>query len=237
MNEKLKNLKDKKVIFLVISIIIAFMLGMFFASSLKGKKENIKENPLSSTEYNSKVLELLNSIAGIKAEDLEIINNPVRLQGTLFAPKEAILNGINYFLEETENEKMENVAMYTEKEYVTISVDYKVTKNITTPIEVKISPKLNDNKDLVINIEEIKLLDIKLPKLIVNIVMDSFIKDWFPKEDNNIEFAKGAVIIDKENFNEVDLENLEVEEDGLRIKAVIKLEEVINKKGINKSDT
>ena len=138
---------------------------------------------------------------------------------------------------ETENEKMENVAMYTEKEYVTISVDYKVTKNITTPIEVKISPKLNDNKDLVINIEEIKLLDIKLPKLIVNIVMDSFIKDWFPKEDNNIEFAKGAVIIDKENFNEVDLENLEVEEDGLRIKAVIKLEEVINKKGINKSDT
>ena len=127
--------------------------------------------------------------------------------------------------------------MYTEKEYVTISVDYKVTKNITTPIEVKISPKLNDNKDLVINIEEIKLLDIKLPKLIVNIVMDSFIKDWFPKEDNNIEFTKGAVIIDKENFNEVDLENLEVEEDGLRIKAVIKLEEVINKKGINKSDT
>ena len=67
--------------------------------------------------------------------------------------------------------------------------------------------------------------------------MDSFIKDWFPKEDNNIEFTKGAVIIDKENFNEVDLENLEVEEDGLRIKAVIKLEEVINKKGINKSDT
>ena len=74
MNEKLKNLKDKKVIFLVISIIIAFMLGMFFASSLKWKKENIKENPLNSTEYNSKVLELLNSIAGIKAEDLEIIN-------------------------------------------------------------------------------------------------------------------------------------------------------------------
>ena len=127
--------------------------------------------------------------------------------------------------------------MYTEKEYVTISVDYKVTKNINTPIEVKISPKLNDNKDLVINIEEIKLLDIKLPKLIVNIVMDSFIKDWFPKEDNNIEFTKGAVIIDKENFNEIDLENLEVEEDGLRIKAVIKLEEVIDKKGINKSDT
>lgn len=214
------------------------MLGMFFASSLKVKKENIKENPLNSTEYNSKVLELLNSIAGIKAEDLEIINNPVRLQGTLFAPKEAILNGINYFLEETENEKMENVAMYTEKEYVTISVDYKVTKNITTPIEVKISPKLNDNKDLVINIEEIKLLDIKLPKLIVNIVMDSFIKDWFPKEDNNIEFTKGADNNGiKQNFNEVDLENLEVKEDGLRIKAVIKLEEVINKKGINKSDT
>lgn len=230
MNEKLRNLKNKKVIFLVISIIIAFIFGMFFASSLKGKEEKVKETPLNSTVYNSEVLEFLNSIAGIKAENLEIISDPVSLQGTLFAPKEAILNGINYFLEKTENEKMKNVGLYTEKESITISVDYKVTKNITTPIEVKISPKLNDNKDLVINIEELKLLDIKLPKWIVNLIMDSFIKDWFPKEDKNIEFIEGAVIIDKENLNGVELENLEVENKGLRIKLVINLEETIKKK-------
>lgn len=230
MNEKLRNLKNKKVIFLVISIIIAFIFGMFFASSLKGKEEKVKETHLNSTVYNSEVLEFLNSIAGIKAENLEIISDPVSLQGTLFAPKEAILNGINYFLEKTENEKMKNVGLYTEKESITISVDYKVTKNITTPIEVKISPKLNDNKDLVINIEELKLLDIKLPKWIVNLIMDSFIKDWFPKEDKNIEFIEGAVIIDKENLNGVELENLEVENKGLRIKLVINLEETIKKK-------
>lgn len=232
MNEKLRNLKNKKVIFLVISIIIAFTFGMFFASSLKGKeeKEKEKEIPLNSTIYNSEVLEILNSITGIKAENLEIISAPVSLKGTLFAPKEAILNGINYFLEKTENEKMKNVALYTEKESITISVDYKVTKKISTPIEVKISPKLNNNKDLVINIEELKLLDIKLPKWIVNLIMDSFVKDWFPKEDKNIKFTKGAVIIDKENLNGVELENLEVENEGLRIKLVINLEETIKKK-------
>ena len=230
MNEKLRNLKNKKVIFLVISIIIAFTFGMFFASSLKGKEEKVKETPSNSTVYNSEVLEFLNSIAGIKAENLEIISDPVSLQGTLFAPKEAILNGINYFLEKTENEKMKNVALYTENESITISVDYKVTKKISTPIKVKISPKLNNNKDLVINIEELKLLDIKLPKWIVNLIMDSFIKDWFPEEDKNIEFTKGAVIINKENFNGVELENLEIEDEGLRIKLVINLEETLKKK-------
>ena len=230
MNEKLRNLKNKKVIFLVISIIIAFTFVMFFESSLKGKEEKVKETPSNSTVYNSEVLEFLNSIAGIKAENLEIISDPVSLQGTLFAPKEAILNGINYFLEKTENEKMKNVALYTEKESITISVDYKVTKKISTPIKVKISPKLNNNKDLVINIEELKLLDIKLPKWIVNLIMDSFIKDWFPEEDKNIEFTKGAVIINKENFNGVELENLEIEDEGLRIKLVINLEETLKKK-------
>ena len=233
MNEKLRNLKNKKVIFLVISIIIAFTFGMFFASSLKGKEEKVKETSLNSTVYNSEVLEFLNSIAGIKAENLEIISDPVSLKGTLFAPKEAILNGINYFLEKTENEKMKNVTLYTEKESITISVDYKVTKKISTPIEVKISPKLNDNKDLVINIDELKLLDIKLPKWIVNLIMDSFIKDWFPEEDKNIEFTEGAVIINKESFNGVELENLEVENEGLRIKLVINLEETLNKKAVN----
>ena len=233
MNEKLRNLKNKKVIFLVISIIIAFTFGMFFASSLKGKEEKVKETSLNSTLYNSEMLEFLNCIAGIKAEDLEIISDPVSLKGTLFAPKEAILNGINYFLEKTENEKMKNVTLYTEKESITISVDYKVTKKISTPIEVKISPKLNDNKDLVINIDELKLLDIKLPKWIVNLIMDSFIKDWFPEEDKNIEFTEGAVIINKESFNGVELENLEVENEGLRIKLVINLEETLNKKAVN----
>ena len=233
MNEKLRNLKNKKGIFLVISIIIAFIFGMFFASSLKGKEEKVKETSLNSTVYNSEVLEFLNSIAGIKAENLEIISDLVSFKGTLFAPKEAILNGINYFLEKTENEKMKNVALYTEKESITISVDYKVTKKISTPIEVKISPKLNDNKDLVINIDELKLLDIKLPKWIVNLIMDSFIKDWFPEEDKNIEFTEGAVIINKESFNGVELENLEVENEGLRIKLVINLEETLNKKAVN----
>ena len=50
MNEKLRNLKNKKVIFLVISIIIAFTFGMFFASSLKGKEEKVKETH-GNTKY------------------------------------------------------------------------------------------------------------------------------------------------------------------------------------------
>ena len=78
---------------------------------------------------------------------------------------------------------------------------YKVNKIIKTPIEVRVNPVLNDNKDLVINIEEVKFLDIKVADWIVNLVLNGFIKDWFPSNgDLKVELNKGNVVIYKENF-------------------------------------
>ncbi|MPM99717.1 hypothetical protein SDC9_146911 [bioreactor metagenome] len=80
-------------------------------------------------------------------------------------------------------------------------MDYNITKKIVTPIEFKIKPSLNKNKDLVLNIDEVKFLDLKVSKWIVNIGINNFTKDWFSEEsDISLEFNDGNVVIDKSNF-------------------------------------
>jgi len=113
--------------------------------------------------------------------------------------------------------------------YITIKVDYKITKNITTPIEVKVVPLLNSNKDLELRIKDLKFLDLKIADWIVNIGLNSFIKDWFPKnEDINIEFKKGVVVIYKDNFKGIALDELKVKSTGLNINMTIDLNTIIN---------
>ena len=113
--------------------------------------------------------------------------------------------------------------------YITIRVDYKIINNITTPIEVKVVPLLNDNKDLELKIDELKFLDLKIADWIVNIGLKTFIKDWFPKDKNvNIEFKKGLVVIYKDNFKGIVLDKLKVEPTGLNINMTIDLNTIIN---------
>nr|WP_294576035.1 hypothetical protein [uncultured Romboutsia sp.] len=49
----------------------------------------------------------------------------------------------------------------------------------TISIEVKVVPKLNNDKGLELKIKEVKFLDLKIANWIVNLGISSFIKDWF----------------------------------------------------------
>lgn len=124
---------------------------------------------------------------------------------------------------------MENVKVDLGKGYISISVDYKITKNITTPIKVKVIPTLNNNKDLELKIQEVKFLDLKISDWLVNIALKSFIKDWFPKnKDINIDFKEGFVIIYKDNFKGINIDKLKVELTGLNIDMTIDLNIIIS---------
>ena len=160
------------------NIIIAILLGLFILGSIVfvaikvEKQPEIKED-IKKEETNEKVdsdiMDFLNAIAGVKAEELEIINNPIiGVKGKIFVPEESIVNGINYFLEKTKNNKMSNLEAVTEDNNISLYVNYAVTDKISTPIKVDISPNLNENKDLVINIGSVKILDLKLADFIVN---------------------------------------------------------------------
>lgn len=222
-------MKNKVIIGVIVGIIV-LLVGLV-AVKLYDKEELVRPSINVEEELEikggTKILRFMKSIAGIKANNIEIIDNPIGISGEFFAPDEALIRGLNYFLNETNNDKMENLNIVSENGTINIKIDYRVTNNIKTPIEVKIKPTINETKDLVINIEEVRFLDLKISKWIVNLALDNFIEDWFPKDgDLKIDFNKSNVIVYKENFNGLEINNISLE-NGLAINLVLDLEKLI----------
>ena len=227
-------MKNKRIviILLILSVVITVIIGCtYFNKPVDNSNNQIKNEEISNSNKSDieGVIEFLGSISGVKAIGAEIINNPVGFTGELYAPKESIKNGVDYYLANTNNEKMEDLKIDIGDNFLSIYVNYKVNKMIKTPIEVKVNPVLNDSGDLVINIEEVKFLDIKIADWIVNLALNSFVKDWFPSDgDLKLEFNKGNVVVYRENFKGVNINKLSLEKAGLKINVTIDLEKVLN---------
>lgn len=130
------------------------------------------------------------------------------IKGSVFAPEEAIVKGINYFLQQTNNNKMKNLKIDIEDNTIDIYVNYNVKSDKDIPIKMKIKPSLSESKDLVIDIGEVKVLDLKVANFIVNLVMKTFVIDWFDNSNIKVEYGKNNVIISKENFKNVNLNSI-----------------------------
>ena len=224
-------MKRKRNVIILILVCLFIILSISFIIMDSRNKpiinEEIKSETIDKVEGNEG-LEFFNAISGVKAEDLEIINSPViGVKGKIFAPKITILNGINYFLDNTNNDKMRNVELDIENNRIDIYVNYVVTNNIDTPIKVNIIPYLNDNNDLVIDIASVKIIDLKLSDFFVNLVLKTFVNDWFISSDIKIDYENSKLIISKENFNGITLNSILVNDDGITLDMVIEAEKII----------
>lgn len=225
-------MKRKRNIFILIIIgLLAIGSILFIIMNTKNKpilKEEIKNDTVDKVATNE-TLEFLNAISGVKAENIEIINSPVLgIKGKIFAPKISIVNGINYFLDNTNNDKMKNLEVDIENNGINLYVNYAVTDKINTPIKVNITPSLNENNDLVIDIGSVKILDLKLADFFVNLALKTFVKDWFVNSNIKVEYEKNKVILSKENFDGITLDSILVNDDGIALDMVIEIEKLIN---------
>ncbi|WP_291651132.1 hypothetical protein [Clostridium sp.] len=217
----------------IFSILIIFAVISFNIFS-RSKDENVNENKneannIEMIENQSEILNFISSIAGLQANNIEVIKDPIGIKGELFAPEETILNGVNYFLEKTNNEKMKDVKINIGEGYISIYVNYEALNNIKTPVEVKVKPSINAEENLVITIDEVRFLDLKIADWVVNLALKSFVKDWFPEDGKiNVKFNKGDVIVYKDNFKGINLKSLSLEETGLKINTIIDLKDVSN---------
>lgn len=227
-------MKNKRIIIilLVLAVVITVIIGFtYFNKPVDNSNNKIKNEEISNSNKSDieGVIEFLGSISGVKAIDIEILNNPVGFTGELYAPKESIKNCVDYYLTNTNNEKMEDLKIDIGDNFLSIYVNYKVNKMIKTPIEVKVNPVLNNSGDLVINIDEVKFLDIRIADWIVNLALNSFVKDWFPSGgDLKLEFNKDNVVVYRKNFKGVNINKLSLEEEGLIINVTIDLKEILN---------
>ncbi|MGY5266533.1 hypothetical protein [Paraclostridium bifermentans] len=228
----MKNKKQKIflgiIIFLILSATIIFSIKKLDTQPTQQVKK-IENNKDIVENSEAKNLTFFRDIAGVKATNIELIDNPVGVKGEFLVPEKSILNGINYFLKETKNDKISNVNIDIEENGIIAKVDYKVNQNITTPIEVKFLPTVDKNNNLILNIKEVKLLDLKLYDWIVDIALKSFIKDWFSKDSNiDVKFEKGNVVIDKNNFKQVMLKNISLGSKDLKINMIIDFNHINN---------
>lgn len=225
-------MKNKRTIIIIISALIILIAGYFI----------IKTNNTSDNKVNTKVeqnikqenksleegLDSLKEIAGVKANNIELINNPVGLKGEFVAPRESILKGVDYFLKDTKNDKMEDIGIDIGNGYIYLRTTYKVNSFIKTPIEVKVKPSLDKEKDLVLEVSQFKFLDLNVPKWIVNLGLKNFIKDWFPDDNKfKVTFEEGKVVIDKSNYDKITIDNISIDNNAMKIDMIINLEKMV----------
>ncbi len=220
---------------LTIGIVVAILIlfgGYIFMKPLTNdsKQNNNNNNKIEKNEETSsnKTIDFLSAVQGLKIESVELVDDPVGFEGAFLAPEQSIRNGLDYFLNESKNEKISRVNIDVDGGCIKVNVDYKITNKITTPIEVKVIPSLNEDKDLVLKIDEVKFLDLKIANWIVDLGVKNFVKDFF-SGDNNLamEFNDGNVLIDKSNFKGVVLNNISIDSKMLKLDMRIDLEKLI----------
>ena len=228
-------MKNKKYI-IIVSIIVGILAlgGLLFVvfrnNNISNENINVDYNNGIASESNNKdILSFLTAFSGAKAEEIEIINTPViGVKGKISVPTESITNGLSYFLEKTNNNKMHNIRIETTNENIDIYVNYQVTNKISTPIKVSINPVINENKDLVINISEVKILDLKLADFFVNLALKTFVKDWFNDTNIKVEYGDNSVLVYSENFKGISIESISLKNKGITLDAIIDMEKFIN---------
>ena len=220
---------------LTISIVVAILIlfgGYIFMKPLTNdsKQNNNNNNKIEKNEETSsnKTIDFLSAVQGLKIERVELVDDPVGFEGAFLAPEQSIRNGLDYFLNESKNEKISRVNIDVDGGCIKVNVDYKITNKITTPIEVKVIPSLNEDKDLVLKIDEVKFLDLKIVNWIVDLGVKNFVKDFFSGKNNlAVEFNDGNVLIDKSNFKGVVLNNISIDSKMLKLDMRIDLEKLI----------
>ncbi len=220
---------------LTIGVVVAILIlfgGYIFMKPLTNdsKQNNNNNNKIEKNEETSsnKTIDFLSAVQGLKIESVELVDDPVGFEGAFLAPEQSIRNGLDYFLNESKNEKISRVNIDVDGGCIKVNVDYKITNKITTPIEVKVIPSLNEDKDLVLKIDEVKFLDLKIANWIVDLGVKNFVKDFFSGNNNlAMEFNDGNVLIDKSNFKGVVLNNISIDSKMLKLDMRIDLEKLI----------
>ena len=225
-------MKNKNKIIIIISALIILIAGYFIikTNNTSDNKVNTKveENIKQENKSLEEGLNFLKEIAGVKANNIELINNPVGLKGEFVAPRESILKGVDYFLKDTKNDKMEDIGIDIGNGYIYLRTTYKVNSFIKTPIEVKVKPSLDKEKDLVLEVSQFRFLDLNVPKWIVNLGLKNFIKDWFPDDNKfKVTFEEGKVVIDKSNYDKITIDNISIDNNAMKIDMIINLEKMV----------
>lgn len=212
--------KRKIIIPLIILIfIILLFVGIYELSIKNNKKSSLDIDVNTSLNIPKEQMQYLQSLVGLESKNIKILDNPLRIEGSFYIPEETILTFINHYLESSNNKDITNLNITINENALTISGQYKLLTYLKTPIDIDILPTITKEKNLRLNLKDIRLLNLSLNDNIIDAVVDS----WFSNLEN-ISVDRGDVIIDKSFFKNTEIKSIDLKEDYLVIDLSLKIQ-------------
>lgn len=212
--------KRKIIIPLIILIfIILLFVGIYELSIKNNKKSSLDIDVNTSLNIPKEQMQYLQSLVGLESKNIKILDNPLRIEGSFYIPEETILTFINHYLESSNNKDITNLNITINKNALTISGQYKLLTYLKTPIDIDILPTITKEKNLRLNLKDIRLLNLSLNDNIIDAVIDSWFSDL-----ENISVDRGDVIIDKSFFKNTEIKSMDLKEDYLVIDLSLKIQ-------------
>ena len=212
--------KRKIIIPLIILIfIILLFVGIYELSIKNNKKSSVDIDVNTSLNIPKEQMQYLQSLVGLESKNIKILDNPLRIEGSFYIPEETILTFINHYLENSNNKDITNLNITINKNALTISGQYKLLTYLKTPIDIDILPTITKEKNLRLNLKDIRLLNLSLNENIIDAVIDSWFSDL-----ENISVDRGDVIIDKSFFKNTEIKSIDLKEDYLVIDLSLKIQ-------------
>ena len=215
------KLKRRSIIILVV-LFIALVLSLFgvYELSIKNnKKSSVDIDVNTNLNIPKEQMQYLQSLVGLESKNIKILDNPLRIEGSFYIPEETILTFINHYLESSNNKDITNLNITINENALTISGQYKLLTYLKTPIDIDILPTITKEKNLRLNLKDIRLLNLSLNENIIDAVIDSWFSDL-----ENISVDRGDVIIDKSFFKNTEIKSIDLKEDYLVIDLSLKIQ-------------
>lgn len=215
------KLKRRSIIILVVLFIslVLSLFGVYELSIKNNKKSSVDIDVNTNLNIPKEQMQYLQSLVGLESKNMKILDNPLRIEGSFYIPEETILTFINHYLENSNNKDITNLNITINKNALTISGQYKLLTYLKTPIDIDILPTITKEKNLRLNLKDIRLLNLSLNENIIDAVIDSWFSDL-----ENISVDRGDVIIDKSFFKNTEIKSIDLKEDYLVIDLSLKIQ-------------
>ena len=207
-----------RLVVLFIALVLS-LFGVYELSIKNNKKSSVDIDVNTSLNIPKEQMQYLQSLVGLESKNIKILDNPLRIEGSFYIPEETILTFINHYLESSNNKDITNLNITINKNALTISGQYKLLTYLKTPIDIDILPTITKEKNLRLNLKDIRLLNLSLNENIIDAVIDSWFSDL-----ENISVDRGDVIIDKSFFKNTEIKSIDLKEDYLVIDLSLKIQ-------------
>ena len=207
------------ILIILLVFLVLIILGIYELSIKNNKKSSLDIDVNTSLNIPKEQMQYLQSLVGLESKNIKILDNPLRIEGSFYIPEETILTFINHYLESSNNKDITNLNITINKNALTISGQYKLLTYLKTPIDIDILPTITKEKNLRLNLKDIRLLNLSLNENIIDAVIDSWFSDL-----ENISVDRGDVIIDKSFFKNTEIKSIDLKEDYLVIDLSLKIQ-------------